>query len=184
MTQLNMVIGVVALIIIAGVVGLTLAGQADEKAVLTQESPRDTKETTVTPEEPRAETKIESGVTRDLSNQGIREVPRSEFERGDTEILDLSGNKLTSLQAEVRLLSKLRVLDLSDNVLTNIPAELGQLSNLEVLNLRNNSLTGLPYELGNLSNLKTLDLRGNTYATADLEIIKKSLPASTEILID
>jgi Leucine-rich repeat (LRR) protein len=115
------------------------------------------------------------GVTRDLSNQGLREVPRSEFDRRNTEILDLSGNDLVSLQAEVRLLANLRVLDLSDNRMTNIPAELGQLSKLEVLDLSNNELTGLPYELGNLTQLRTLDLRGNSYSATDLEVIRQGL---------
>lgn len=125
-----------------------------------------------------------SGVTLDLSNQGIAEVSRSVFDKTDTEVLNLSGNKLTSLQAEVRQLSKLRVLDLSSNNLTNIPAELGQLSNLEILDLSSNKLTGLPYELGNLKNLKTLDLRGNNYAVQDLSVIQQSLPSTAVVLTD
>jgi len=125
-----------------------------------------------------------AGVTRDLRNQGLTEAPRALFEEKSIEILNLSGNQLTSLQAEVRQLTKLRILDLSNNTLTNIPAELGQLSNLEILNLQNNKLTGLPYELGNLKNLKTLDLRGNDYAKADLVVIKKSLPTTVTILTD
>lgn len=99
--------------------------------------------------------------------------------------VNLSGRGLRgSLKAEMRRLSRLEVLDLSDNNLTDLPAEVGQLSQLRVLNLADNPLTGLPYELGNLQNLETLDLRGTNYATADLEIIKASLPANTQILVD
>jgi len=102
----------------------------------------------------------------------------------DIEVLDLSGNMLTSLQAEIRHLSDLRSLDLSNNTMTNIPAELGQLSKLEILDLRDNRLTGLPYELSNLKNLKTLDLRGNSYNEPDLDVIRRGLSSGTRILTD
>lgn len=100
-------------------------------------------------------------------------------------VLDLSSRGLSgSLKAEVRQLSALEVLDISDNDFTGLPAEVGQLSNLRVLNLADNPLTGLPHELGNLQNLETFDLRGTDYAAQDLDVIKNTLPASTEILVD
>lgn len=121
----------------------------------------------------------------DLSGQGLTKVPANVFERTDLIELDLSSNVLTgSLQAEIRHLQKLKVLDLSDNQMTGVPAEIGQLSNLEELDLSNNQLTGLPYELGNLSNLVLLDLRGNNYAEADLARIKASLPSTVVIQVD
>lgn len=102
-----------------------------------------------------------------------------------SQALDVSGRGLTgSLKAEVRQLTELRELNMSNNKLSGIPAEIGQLSKLEVLNLSNNLFTGLPYELGNLKNLKVLDLRGTQYATGDLEVIKKGLPATTKVLVD
>ena len=102
-----------------------------------------------------------------------------------TTVLNLSGRGLSgSLKGEIRFLSNLKQLNLSNNNFTGLPAEVGQLSKLEVLNLSNNPLTGLPYELGNLKNLKTLDLRGTNYAKQDLDVIKKSLPVSTQISVD
>lgn len=102
-----------------------------------------------------------------------------------SQTLTLAGKGLTgSLKGEIRLLTELRELNLSGNKFTGLPSEVGQLSKLEVLNLSNNPLTGLPYELANLKNLKTLDLRGTQYAKADLEVIKKGLPATTQILVD
>lgn len=102
-----------------------------------------------------------------------------------TTILNLSGRGLSgSLKGEIRFLSNLKQLDISDNNFTGLPAEVGQLSKLEVLNLSNNPFTGLPNELANLKNLKVLDLRGTNYAKADLETIKKGLPATTQILVD
>jgi len=121
----------------------------------------------------------------DLSGKELTSVSSDIFAKTNTEELDLSNNNLEgSLPAEVRFLQNLKVLDLSNNTFTGVPAEIGQLKNLEVLNLSNNQVTGLPYELGNLSNLKVLNLKGNSYAKADLEVIKQSLPATTEILVD
>lgn len=121
----------------------------------------------------------------DLSNQGLIKVPSYIFEKTKAHELDLSNNTLTgSLPAEIHNLSELRILNLSDNQFSGVPAEVGQLRNLEILDLSNNKLTGLPYELGNLTNLKRLNLRGNNYAKADLDLIKKSLPSETQIIID
>lgn len=103
----------------------------------------------------------------------------------NTTVLNLSGRGLSgSLKAEIRHLSNLKELNISNNNFTGLPAEVGQLMRLEVLNLSNNPFTGLPYELGNLKNLKVLDLRGTNYAEQDLAIIKQSLPASAQVLID
>jgi Leucine-rich repeat (LRR) protein len=121
----------------------------------------------------------------DLSGQKLKKIPDYVFNKTDIQRLDLSNNNLGgSLQAEVRQLQSLKVLNLNNNHFAGVPAEIGQLKNLEELNLSNNQITGLPYELGNLSNLKVLNLRGNNYSRADLEIIKKTLPATTEVLTD
>lgn len=118
----------------------------------------------------------------DLSGQGLTKVSGDVFKRTELQHLDLSHNNLTgALQAEVRHLQELRFLDLSNNKFTGVPAEVGQLKNLEILNLSNNQLTGLPYEIGNLSKLRVLDISGNAYSAADLEVIKKTLPVSTQI---
>ena len=121
----------------------------------------------------------------DLNGQEMKKIPNYAFNKTDIQKLDLSNNNLGgSLPAEVRQLQKLKTLNLSNNHFAGIPAEVGQLKNLEELNLSGNQITGLPYELGNLSNLKVLNLRGNAYSRADLEIIKKKLPPTTEVLTD
>lgn len=121
----------------------------------------------------------------DLSGQELKKIPDYVFKKTDIQKLDVSNNNLGgSLQAEVRQLQNLKTLNLSNNHFAGLPAEVGQLKKLEELNLSNNQLTGLPYELGNLSNLKVLNLRGNDYSRTDLEIIKKKLPSTTEVLTD
>jgi Leucine-rich repeat (LRR) protein len=118
----------------------------------------------------------------DLSLQNLTAVDDEVFSRTELTLLDLSNNNLSgSLQGEIRFLQNLKTLDLSDNNWTGVPAEIGQLEKLEVLDLSNNPITGLPHELGSLQNLQLLDLRSTNYSKDDLEIIKKTLPASTVI---
>ena len=120
----------------------------------------------------------------DMSGEGLTSVPVSMFSRSSVVSLDLSNNNLEgSLPAEVRQLANLETLDLSNNQFTGVPAEIGQLTQLRVLNLSNNPITGLPRELGNLSNLEILDLTETDFAEADLEIIEAALPSAVEIRI-
>lgn len=120
----------------------------------------------------------------DLSNQGLEKLPAYVLQRSDLEELNISNNKITgALPSEIQKLKNLKVLNASNNLMTGVPAEVGQLSNLEVLDLSNNQLTGLPNELANLKKLKVLNLSGNDYSKQDLEIIKKGLPSTTQIII-
>ena len=62
------------------------------------------------------------------------------------EELDLTGNALAALPAEVGALTGLRVLALNGNVLAALPAAVGRLARLEKLELNNNMLGALPPE--------------------------------------
>lgn len=128
---------------------------------------------------------VTSSNVLDLSGRRLTTIPSYIFDKTNTQELNLSDNRLDgALQAEIRHLQKLRILNLSSNQFTAVPAEVGQLKNLEILDLSNNQITGLPNELGNLSNLKVLNLKGNDYSSVDLNIIKQGLPASTVIQLD
>jgi len=119
----------------------------------------------------------------DLSNQGLKELPKYVLTMTNLEELNLSGNNLTgALPAEVRQLKNLKILDMSNNQMTGIPAEVGQLSNLLVLNLANNQFTGLPNELANLKKLQTLNLSGNAYSQQDLDVITQGLSKTVNII--
>ncbi|KAG2486470.1 hypothetical protein HYH03_014917 [Edaphochlamys debaryana] len=97
----------------------------------------------------------------DLTECGLREVPREVLELTELEELQLSGNQLSCLPEGISRLTALRRLGLAGNGLEALPAGLGALTALEGLWLHGNRLRELPQELGRLSGLKALSLAGN-----------------------
>ncbi len=184
----NIIIGVLAVTLIGFFVWSNTSVAPTKDMAVTEEKPEtiDTQTEKITESETpiiNTSAKASAAHTLVLAHTGLTKVPNDVFTQTDLLTLDLSSNNLTgALQAEVRHLTQLRILNLSHNAFTGVPAEVGQLKNLEYLDLSHNQLTGLPYELGNLSNLKELVLTGNNYSKVDLEIIKKSLPATTKII--
>ncbi|RCJ41185.1 hypothetical protein A6770_08860 [Nostoc minutum NIES-26] len=104
-----------------------------------------------------------------MTNEELLQIIRQAGRNKATK-LDLYGEGLTILPAEIGQLSNLRELYLSNNQLTMLPAEIGQLSNLSRLDLSNNQLTTLPAEIGQLSSLSRLDLSNNQLTTLPAEI--------------
>jgi hypothetical protein len=79
--------------------------------------------------------------------------------------LDLRGCGLTELPAEVLALADtLQVLDLSGNALSTLPEGLARLSKLHTLFASNNRYTALPAVLGRLPALDTLGFKANQIA--------------------
>jgi len=125
-----------------------------------------------------------SGIKRLDLTCGLKEFPRAIFDLADSlEILNLSGNALSSLPNDLPRLHKLRVIFCSDNRFTRVPEVLGQCENLEMVGfkanqinelpaaalpkklrwliLTDNCLRELPAQLGNCTNLQKLMLAGN-----------------------
>jgi len=115
---------------------------------------------------------------------GLQEFPREIFALADTlEILDLSGNALSSLPDDLPRLRKLRILFCSSNHFTELPAVLGQCPQLSMVGfkanqirsvpaaalppmlrwliLTDNQIAELPAELGQRPQLQKLMLAGN-----------------------
>ena len=115
---------------------------------------------------------------------GLSAFPRDIFDLAETlEILDLSGNALSSLPDDLPRLHKLRILFCSDNPFTELPAVLGQCLQLSMIGfkanqirtvpaaalpaglrwliLTDNQLTELPAEIGHCQQLQKLMLAGN-----------------------
>jgi hypothetical protein len=125
-----------------------------------------------------------AGITRlDLAS-GLTEFPREIFDLADTlEVLNLSGNALSSLPDDLHRLTRLRVLFCSDNLFTELPACVGRCTALTMVGfkanhiehvpgdalppllrwliLTDNCIESLPTELGERPYLQKLMLAGN-----------------------
>lgn len=125
-----------------------------------------------------------AGSTRLDLSCGLTQFPDEIYDLADTlEILNLSGNNLSSLPEDLPRLHKLRVIFCSDNSFTHVPEVLGQSAKLEMVGfkanrieslsaaalperlrwliLTDNRLEQLPAELGNCTRLQKLMLAGN-----------------------
>ncbi len=76
---------------------------------------------------------------------GLTEFPRAIFDLADTlELLDLSGNQLSTLPPDLPRLHRLRVLFASDNLFTELPAVLGQCPALSMIGFKANRIRHVP----------------------------------------
>ncbi|TVT89462.1 protein kinase [Pseudomonas sp. RGB] len=128
-----------------------------------------------------------AGITRLDLSCGLTEFPREIFELADSlEILNLTGNALSSLPDDLHRLLHLRVLFCSDNAFTELPTCLGQCAQLSMIGfkanrishvpaaalppqlrwliLTDNCISQLPSELGERPLLQKLMLAGNQLA--------------------
>ena len=120
---------------------------------------------------------------------GLTTFPSAIYELADTlEILDLTGNALTTLPADLDRFKKLRILFCSSNQFTELPAVLGKCESLRMIGFKanqinhipeeaiptkhlrwfivtDNQLTRLPEALGECKHLQKLMLAGNQLST-------------------
>lgn len=125
-----------------------------------------------------------AGIKRLDLSCGLSEFPAEIFELADTlEVLNLSGNSLTSLPDDLCRLTHLRVLFASDNPFTHLPESIGRCQQLRIVGfkanrieqvsaaalpprlrwliLTDNRIEYLPDELGRRPDLQKLMLAGN-----------------------
>ena len=124
------------------------------------------------------------GIRRLDLSAGLSTFPREIFDLADTlEVLNLSGNALTTLPDDLPRLLRLRVIFCSGNRFTELPAILGQCAQLEMVGfkscqirsvpaaalpprlrwliLTDNHIRTLPAEIGQCQQLQKLMLAGN-----------------------
>ncbi|MEH1900945.1 MAG: COR domain-containing protein [Nostoc sp.] len=104
-----------------------------------------------------------------LSGQGLTTLPAEIGQLTNLQSLNLYSNQLSSLPAEFGQLTNLQFLHLIRNQLSSLPAEIGQLTNLQFLDLSSNQLSSLPAEFGQLTNLQSLDLNSNQLSSLPAE---------------
>ncbi|MCX7192520.1 MAG: leucine-rich repeat-containing protein kinase family protein [Proteobacteria bacterium] len=125
-----------------------------------------------------------AGITRLDLSCGLAQFPDEIYDLAESlEILNLSGNALSTLPDDLLRLKKLRVIFCSDNQFTEVPKVLGQCPKLEMIGfksnkinilhaeslpvalrwliLTDNQLGELPAELGRCTRLQKLMLAGN-----------------------
>ncbi|WP_213881599.1 leucine-rich repeat-containing protein kinase family protein [Pseudomonas sp. dw_358] len=125
-----------------------------------------------------------AGTTRLTLSCGLTQFPEEIFELADTlQILDLSGNHLSSLPADLGRLKHLQILFCSNNDFAEVPACVGQCPQLSMIGfkanriahlpaaalqpvlrwliLTDNCLEQLPEELGDCTRMQKLMLSGN-----------------------
>ncbi|WP_332879460.1 leucine-rich repeat-containing protein kinase family protein [Massilia sp. S19_KUP03_FR1] len=140
-----------------------------------------------------------AGAVRLQLSCALTEFPREIFDLADTlEILDLSGNALSTLPDDLPRLSKLRVLFCSLNQFTVLPAVLGACPNLTMIGfksnrirevpasalpialrwliLTDNAIAALPATIGRCTQLQKLMLAGN-----QLSALPESLAGCTNL---
>lgn len=125
-----------------------------------------------------------NGITRLDLSEDLTEFPREIFTLADSlEVLNLSGNRLSSLPDDLHRLHRLRILFCSDNCFSEVPALLGNCAELEMVGfkanrirslsadalpaklrwliLTDNQLESVPDEIGTCHRLQKLMLAGN-----------------------
>lgn len=152
-----------------------------------------------------------AGIKRLDLSCGLTEFPSEIYVLADSlEILNLSGNALTSLPDDLPRLHKLRIIFCSDNRFTELPKVLGQCQNLEMVGfkanqisnvpaaslpnklrwliLTDNQISELPSELGACTQLQKLMLAGNQLhrlpvltACTHLELLRISANRFTQL---
>ncbi|WP_310390163.1 leucine-rich repeat-containing protein kinase family protein [Roseateles sp.] len=86
-----------------------------------------------------------AGISRLDLSCGLTELPPEVFALADSlEVLNLSGNALSSLPADLPRLHKLKVLFCADNRFTRVPEVVGACAALSLVGFKSNQLTELP----------------------------------------
>ncbi|MEZ9868854.1 leucine-rich repeat-containing protein kinase family protein [Vibrio sp. 10N.261.51.A4] len=81
------------------------------------------------------------GIKRLKLSESLTEFPLEIIELADSlEILDLSGNQLSDLPAELSQLTNLRIIFASNNLFTHLPDVLGSLPKLEMVGFKTNQI--------------------------------------------
>lgn len=118
--------------------------------------------------------------TVNLSRTGISAIPLPLYGfHSSLKVLNLSLNKLTTLDAKIGSFTAITHLDLSSNQLTDLPSELANLKKLIELNIFQNKFTVLPECTFKLESLEHLLAGGNQISVINVDGLKNLPKLST-----
>jgi leucine-rich repeat protein SHOC2 len=118
------------------------------------------------------EAKVNDTAELDLSDLGLRSMPREIFELNNLKVLRLGRfygkyentalqNGISHLTKAFSKLESLEELHLQHNEVANFPEELLEMPNLRVVNLAYNNIKQLPNSIGQMKNLEMIDVNHN-----------------------
>lgn len=99
------------------------------------------------------------------------------------ETLDLSGQRLSSLDGRITRLKSLRTLILDDNAFTEVPSVLAKLPALAHIELSGNQIKTVPGFLRKMKSLRSLDISNNAMSAAAITKAREMLE-EVELLTD
>lgn len=107
-----------------------------------------------------------------LNNNCLQDLPRIDVVHGakmpDLQELDLSFNRISTLDSRVGIFSSLRKFKANDNMISSIDDCIGQLSQVISIDLARNQLFEMPSGFGGCKNLVSLDLQSNKLSVLPL----------------
>ncbi len=111
----------------------------------------------------------------DMGGVNIKNIPATSGLFSFTFLINLylNHNALSHVPPEISKLRHLELLDLSGNNLNTLPAELGMLTQLREFYLYDNHLVNIPPHFGSLHQLQTLGIEGNPLDPALKSIVQK-----------
>ena len=96
-----------------------------------------------------------------MSTMRLSQIPASTLKLSKLRKLVVSNNVITQFTAaETAAFPNLEILDLSGNPITTLPSSMGALGQMKELHLAQTKLTALPSELSQMSLLRSIDIRG------------------------
>lgn len=127
------------------------------------------------------EAKVNDAAELDLSDLGLRSIPRDVFELNNLKVLKLGRfygkyedptlqNGIAHLTKAFSKLESLEELHLQHNEIANFPEELLEMPHLRVINMAYNNLKQLPSSIGQMTNLEMIDANHNQLLYLPLEM--------------
>uniref|UniRef100_A0A3B3QC61 Leucine rich repeat containing 7 n=1 Tax=Paramormyrops kingsleyae TaxID=1676925 RepID=A0A3B3QC61_9TELE len=105
-----------------------------------------------------------------MDNNSLQTMPGSVGKLRQLRYLDLSKNRIETLDTEISGCESLEDLLLSSNMLQQLPESIGMLKKLTTLKVDDNQLTSLPHSIGSLSLLEEFDCSCN-----ELEVLPPTI---------